>query len=366
MGLWTWFRGDNDPLKDIDPALRRYLEKEAPKQYKPTPNDVTQSEPRDQSPRHQSFRDEKSFSQQLDDALTTGELVTQKEQIESRPLPKEAVFRDGRYKDLWKNYRPLAETEEAGKSDQEKLLDLAGGYRERQADIGRAAMENCSNEQWAVHECFRSGGWASRMTMCRSENRELENCVMMQRKFLRALGYMSLYERPEEESEKIQLHADTLYRRMLEQEKAIDEAKAKGLPPPELPSLMISAQRQDQGSLGPQAQALQTQAEEEFQPPSVGPVTFATLPQHLQEKYQRERFEGLEGPRLELAKQELDQEIAMKHTLVSRLDDRYQTERRDRLQRQTEGRERMSDKVKRWLDFRDWSKVDEEMEMKKS
>lgn len=51
-------------------------------------------------------------------------------------------------------------------------------------------------------------------------------------RFLKALGYLSAYDRPEEVDEQIQMHADTLYHRMLSQEAAMAEAKAQNLPPP--------------------------------------------------------------------------------------------------------------------------------------
>ena len=51
---------------------------------------------------------------------------------------------------------------------------------------------------------------------------------------LKGLGYLSAYDRPAEDNEKIQLHADMLFQRMLEQEAAIEKAKAEGLPVPKL------------------------------------------------------------------------------------------------------------------------------------
>ena len=51
-------------------------------------------------------------------------------------------------------------------------------------------------------------------------------------RFLKALGYLSTYDRPPSVDEAIQMHADTLYHRMLTQEAAIEEAKASGLPTP--------------------------------------------------------------------------------------------------------------------------------------
>ena len=358
MGWFSWLWGDDDPLSEVDPSLRKFLDQQAPRDNKPAPSHAKSQTTDRPPPDDHNYRSQVglSLSEKVDDALARKDAAARKEQTqaEDRPLPKESLFQDGRYKDVWKSYRPLSEAEQAGKSDQEKLQDIASGFRERQAQIGRAALENCSNEQYAVHDCFRNGGWGSRMTMCKAENRELERCVTMQRKFLKALGYSSLYERSEEESERIQMHADALYHHMLDQEKAINEAKEKGLPPPELLPLIKPGQGQNAAAEPPQ------NIYDGYQPPPAGAVSFATLPKPLQERYTKERFEGLDGPELELAKQELDQELAMKQDLVKRFDEQYRKERRERLQRQAEGRERMSDKIKRWFDMRDWSKADEE------
>lgn len=55
---------------------------------------------------------------------------------------------------------------------------------------------------------------------------------MAVQRFLKALGYLSTYDRPPEVDENIQMHADTLYHRMLAQEAAIESAKAAGQPEP--------------------------------------------------------------------------------------------------------------------------------------
>lgn len=57
---------------------------------------------------------------------------------------------------------------------------MLDGYKERKAQIGRTALENCAMEQSAVDECFRGGGVKARMTMCREENKGLERCFVMQ------------------------------------------------------------------------------------------------------------------------------------------------------------------------------------------
>ncbi len=325
---WLWGKKD-DPLKDLDPGLKEFLRKEAPKQYTPGSSKADEA----QSYRAQVGIADPSQDQRNRDAP---EAVSP----EDRPLPKESLFQDGRYKHIWKNYRPQGEAEEAGKSDQEKLMDIVSGYKERQAQIGRTAMESCSNEQFAVHECFRSGSWSARMTMCRAENRQLERCIVMQSRFLRALGYLSIYERPVEETDRIQMHADTLYHQMLEQEKLIKEAKEKGEKPPEFGPLMKESREEG------------TTMSKVTEGGLVQSVSWNTLPPEAKERLTKQRLSGLEGPRLELAKAELDQEIAVNAVMVQLLDDRYMTERRERLQRLEKGQERLSDKIKRWFDLR--------------
>ncbi len=63
----------------------------------------------------------------------------------------------------------------------------------------------------------------------------------MQSRFLKALGYLSTYDRPPDVDEEIQMHADTLYHRMLAQEKAIEAARAADLPIPTFPPIISPA-----------------------------------------------------------------------------------------------------------------------------
>jgi hypothetical protein len=51
-------------------------------------------------------------------------------------------------------------------------------------------------------------------------------------KFLQALGYSSSFEFDPEKEERIQMHADKLYHRMLDYETRVEEARAAGLEPP--------------------------------------------------------------------------------------------------------------------------------------
>lgn len=166
---WFWgsnstaTKPDNPPkaVKDLDPELRDYLKKQSPADY-------TSSAPTPAPEPRQKYADQLA-------ALTPAPQAKSETGV-----PPQSLFPDGRYAHLWKTYTPLAEVEAAYKTEQEKILDIIDGYKERKAQIGRAALENCSLEQIAVSDCFRFGGWKSRMTMCRAESKKFENCYMMQ------------------------------------------------------------------------------------------------------------------------------------------------------------------------------------------
>ena len=120
------------------------------------------------------------------------------------------------------------------------------GYKERKAQIGRTAVENCSFEQGAIDECYERGNFTDKMLMCRTETRAFDRCYVMQSRFLKALGYMSTYDRPTSMDEEIQMHADTLYHRMLEQEAAVNKAKEAGEPIPTFPPILAPSGRKPQ------------------------------------------------------------------------------------------------------------------------
>lgn len=150
-----------DPLRNLDPELRAFLEQESPVKYKPTSAPPPPPEPSPPKP-------------------APSALLTSINPTSSSPVPSQSLYPDGRYAHLWTTYRPLAEVENETKTDQEKLLDVLDGYKQRKADIGRAALENCALEQQAITDCFKSGGVKARMTMCRQENREFERCYTLQ------------------------------------------------------------------------------------------------------------------------------------------------------------------------------------------
>lgn len=148
---------DADPLRDLDPDLRDFLDSEtppaAPAPPPPPPPPPTISDP-------------------------------------APKVPAESLYPDGRYAHLWSTYKSLQEVKDATQSDQEKLLEVFQGFKERKSEIQRTALENCAMEQIAVDECFRSGGWMSRMTMCRAEHKAVERCYVTQHVSLESFVFL--------------------------------------------------------------------------------------------------------------------------------------------------------------------------------
>ena len=157
----------SDPLRDLDPSLRDFLEKESPVKYKPSEAPPQPSPPSLPSPQSSPPPQPSPASQP-----PTGK--------SENAVPPQSLYQDGRYANIWATYRPLGEIEAENKTDQEKLLDVIDGYKERRANIGRAALENCAMEQLALNDCFGSGGGLKdRFTMCRTQNKSLERCYVM-------------------------------------------------------------------------------------------------------------------------------------------------------------------------------------------
>ncbi|EFY86680.1 hypothetical protein MAC_07278 [Metarhizium acridum CQMa 102] len=192
----------SDPLSKLDPKLREFLEKESPVKY--TLN---------RSPTSTSATPER----QTDESQKTDKTEPAHDKT---AVPSESLYQDGRYAHLWKNYRPLAQIEAEAASDHDKLMDVLEGFKERKAAIGRAALENCAIQQEEWVNCMKNGSWEDQLQMCRSQ------------RFLRALGYGSVAGRPSQVDEDIQMHADTLYDRMITHEAAVEQAEKDGTPIP--------------------------------------------------------------------------------------------------------------------------------------
>ncbi|KUJ09720.1 uncharacterized protein LY89DRAFT_597623 [Mollisia scopiformis] len=325
---WFWGSSDNDdekksqdPLRNLDPSLRDFLAKESPIKYSPsTP-----------ATNHESITAPKSADttppappKPISDADTSN-------------VPAQSLYKDGRYAHLWKTYQSQSDVESESKSDQEKINDVLDGYKHRKAEIGRAALENCALEQWQVNECFRTGGWTSRLTLCRAENRELERCYMMQGKFLKALGYLSTFDRPPEVDEQIQMHADTLYHRMLDQEKAIEAAKAEGKPIPSFPPLLSSRSK---STTSPAPHNLEDNR-----------VKAADLPASVQ-KGLKKRLEGLNDEEREVEERAIKAEIQAGEQVAASLSTIYEKQAEERRLRKEQGKETIGDKLSSVFGFR--------------
>ncbi|KAK4447516.1 hypothetical protein QBC34DRAFT_329814 [Podospora aff. communis PSN243] len=207
-----WFGGSSsgsDPLGKLDPNVRKYLEKESPVKLHPHDGEPSPSAPpQPQKPTASS-----------DDA-------------DLPPVPPQSLFQDGRYAHLWKTYRPLAALEAETKTDHEKLMDVLEAFKERKAKIGRTAMENCAEEQFEWMNCMKEGEWTKRAKMCSDEVRAFERCYKTQTRLLKAMGYLSSYQRPPEVDEQIQMRADKIYQDMIANEREAAKAKDEGRPVP--------------------------------------------------------------------------------------------------------------------------------------
>lgn len=359
MGWWPW-GSSNDLVTELDPSLREYLKDQTPTH--PTTSRQTSTQGRAATSVTRPSEPVKTPAPPASQPTTQEVKSTTAE----KPLPAESLFQDGRYKSIWATFRPQNEMEAAVKSDEEKLSDIIDAYKERQAEVKSAAIENCAGEQLAIHECFKSGSWSALMTLCREENRAFNRCVVMQARFLRALGFMSMWQRTDEETERLQMHADKLYHRMLDQEKVQMEAKERGEEPPEFPPLLQAVERLPNATQHSREHASTTGTSEYKDTPSAlrSPETsiYDSLPKQMQDKVTKEHFQGLQGAELELAKQEFNQQMAFNRHALHQLSDQHMTAHRQRLERLHRGEEHYSDKIMRWLDFRKYPEDNEKQE----
>ena len=216
-----WFWGGapkkEDPTDSLPPDLKEFLTTQEPRPYTPT------SSASETSPTLPKLQED------LPDTNKT---------FENRSLPKESLFQDGRYKDIWKTYVPEAEI---GQNTLAPIDRIVERRKERRQATQHAAWENCAFEQEMQLNCLQGIDTEhrvrARMTLCREEIKAFNRCFQLQSKFLQSLGYYSSPTRSEEDEERIQMHGDKLYHRMMDYEAAVDEAKKTGAPIPPLSSI---------------------------------------------------------------------------------------------------------------------------------
>src|SRR5271163_585387 len=215
---WFWEGKSNrrDPTESLSPDLKEFLKEQQPRPYV-----ATQAPAPEEKPERPQVA-----------------LPDTNRQYDDRPLPKESLFQDGRYKDIWKTYIPQDEIMAATTTPVDRII---AARKDRRQLIQRAAMENCAFENELQLTCLHAGDLVSRtkarLTMCRQETKSFNRCFQLQAKFLQALGYMTSTTTSDEDEERIQMHADKLYHRMMDYENAVAEAKLNGDPIPPLSSL---------------------------------------------------------------------------------------------------------------------------------
>jgi hypothetical protein len=218
--FWSSDSSNSNATKNLDPSLRDFLDKHQPKHSQATTQETETETPW------------LSQSSAAPTPIPKPESGSESQSSESKPVvPPQSLFQDGRYAHIWKNYKPLHVIEDAQRTDQDKLRDLVEERDARKAELGRIALENCVFEHLAQEDCWRNGSVHDMATLCSAQKREFNRCYKMQAKFMKALGFMNAVGDVEKE-ERIQMHADKLYRQMLIQEKTMEEAKERGEPEP--------------------------------------------------------------------------------------------------------------------------------------
>ncbi|KAJ6256775.1 hypothetical protein Dda_8642 [Drechslerella dactyloides] len=135
-----------------------------------------------------------------------------------QPAPHSQSAYGDRYADYWASYKGP----DANKIDSPdvRIKEYLAGYKQMVKDMKAAAAENCSIEEIELHHCYNHGSMWQKMRMCTEENQRLSKCITQQTEFLKALGYLADPWRDPALTEKMQMHADRLYR----QQQALDAA----------------------------------------------------------------------------------------------------------------------------------------------
>ncbi|KXL46015.1 hypothetical protein M433DRAFT_154017 [Acidomyces richmondensis BFW] len=332
-----WFWGSSkvsqpgDAYSNLDPALRDFLDKESPLKYEEAKRSQQKAEVHEPDTHRGQAGYDASSPQQGSINRTS-----------SSAVPSESLFPDGRYAHLWKTYKPLAEIDAVGKSDQDKLRDVVDAYNSRKAALGRAAVENCVVEQMAERDCWQNGTMWDRMNLCRGRNRAFIRCYTMQSRFLKALGYLSITG-SEEEDERIQMHADKLYHEMLDREEAAEKARTHGEEAAKMPSLIspentLAALGKDSAWAKARQRALE-----------LGEGAGLKLSDFSPEKQEaiKKRIEGMNELEKELELQLIAAETRATREYAEKVHEMFEEERRHRLDRRARGKETVGDTLKR-------------------
>ena len=163
-------------------------------------------------------------------------------------------------------------------------------------------------------------------------------------RFLKALGYLSSSTRPESVDEAIQMHADTLYHRMLSQEAAAAEAKAAGLPEPEFAPILSSVSRSTNAKADVSRTASVPKAAATNALPDLAPETRALLTEAAQAEL-RARMKGMTPVERELEEKGTVMEVRM----AREAEKEVSTVFGERKKRRESGTATMGDTISGWL-----------------
>ncbi|KAK8165170.1 hypothetical protein BKA80DRAFT_201105 [Phyllosticta citrichinensis] len=309
-----WFSGSSDdPSKNLDPQLKDFLDKEL-SHFRAGPPAVAKPPPKAPEPTPQTTESQ---------------------------VPRESLYQDGRFAHLWKTYTPIAEVEARFSTEREQMSEMSATLKDQVSAVKKAAMENCSLEDQAISDCYKSGTWMDRMMMCRKENKAFNRCWTMQTQFLKALGYLGVAGRDPETEEKVQMHADRLYHQMLEQERLIKEAKAKGEQPPEFDSVLsrenVAATKE---AADTKARALNADAQRQHA--AIAMPVSESLKADIQE-----RLKNRVGLDRELEFRAIKAEVAQRQEIANNSVALIEKGKANMLARREAGQETLGDRVKR-------------------
>ena len=154
---------------------------------------------------------------------------------------------------------------------------------------------------------------------------------------MKALGYLSNYDRPPEVDEQIQMHADMLYHRMLERERVVEKAKAAGLPVPMFPDIISSSPPST--SAQPQSGLATTSLEDQPLP-----AEFEGLKPKVKAQV-RDRLKNLTPEEREVEAKALAMELAAGETVGKQINQIFEDQGKAKKIRKEQGRETVADKI---------------------
>lgn len=141
------------------------------------------------------------------------------------------------------------------------------------------------------------------------------------------------------------MHADTLYHRMLAQERAIEDAKVAGKPIPEFAPIVTSLPSSLQAASAHASTSSDAAAPSPSQPPD---PTIADLKPSVQAQLAK-RFKGLSPAQREVEEKAIAAEIAAGTILARQINQLYDRQAKEKSERKARGEQTWADMVNTWF-----------------